>query len=172
MCGQGSVGERDTEAGDTIGNCLREASSSTSWQDFLVRSAHGVRRIVLREPELFAPAVALAPEAPWARPPLGNLRWIETFLNTLLCYGFDDDEAVAVYRSFTTFLLGQLLLEVAGHVTVPGSERTPAPSTGALEQFPNLYRLQPKLSRDHGAAEFEDALEALLDRIERLRSAS
>lgn len=169
MCGQGSVGERDTEAGDAIGNCLLQASASAGWQDFLVRLAHGVRRVALREPQLFSPAAALAPEAPWARPPLGSLRWMEAFLDALLSYGFDDDEAVTTYRAFTTFLLGQLLLEAAGRLSAPGAER--APSTGALAQFPNLFRLQPKLSQDHGAAEFEDSLEALLDRIERMRAA-
>lgn len=168
MYGEGSVGERDTEADDAIGKCLLEASSSAGWQDFLVRLAHGIRRrVALAEPSLFSLAVAPAPEAPWARPPLGNLRWTENFLDALLSYGFDDDEAVAVYRSYTTFLLGQLLLEVAGRASAPGAEPTP---TGALSQYPNLYRLQTKLSRDHGAAEFEDALEALLDRIERMRA--
>ncbi|MFB7874533.1 TetR/AcrR family transcriptional regulator C-terminal domain-containing protein [Nocardia sp. NPDC056064] len=168
MCGEGSVGERDTGADDAIGQCLLEASSSSGWQDFLVRLAHGVRRIVLREADSFSPPAALAPEAPWARPPLGHLRWMEAFLDAMLSYGFDDDEAVAAYRSFTTFLLGQLLLEAAGHLPIPGAEHTP--SAGTLAEFPNLYRLQPKLSQDHGTAEFEDCLEALLDRIERMRA--
>ncbi|WP_278262124.1 TetR/AcrR family transcriptional regulator C-terminal domain-containing protein [Nocardia sp. AG03] len=168
MCGEGSVGERDTEADDAIGECLLAAASSASWQDFLVRLAHGVRRIVLREADLFAPAASLTPGAPWARPPLGHLRWVEAFLDAMLSYGFDDDEAVATYRSFTTFLLGQLLLEAAGHLSIPDDER--APSHRALAEFPNLSRLQPKLSQDHGTAEFEDCLEALLDRIERMRA--
>ncbi|MEV6560026.1 TetR/AcrR family transcriptional regulator C-terminal domain-containing protein [Nocardia sp. NPDC051756] len=135
------------------------------WQDFLLRLAHGVRRIALDHPELFPLAATRPPEAPWVRPPLRSLRWMETFLSTLLAYGFDDDAAVSAYRSYTTFLLGQLLLEVAAR----GPESTAeAESSGAggLADFPNLARLQAKLSQDHSAAEFEEALEALLDRIE------
>jgi hypothetical protein len=55
-----------------------------------------------------------APEAPWVRPPLRSLRWMETFLETLMSYGFDDTAAVAAYHSYTTFLLGHHLL-LGGH---------------------------------------------------------
>ncbi|WP_432279194.1 TetR/AcrR family transcriptional regulator [Nocardia brasiliensis] len=135
------------------------------WQDFLVRLAHGVRQIASDHPELFPLTATRPPEAPWVRPPLRSLRWMETFLDTLLSYGFDDDAAVGAYRSYTTFLLGQLLLEVAARAPMPGPEPGRAPA-GSLAEFPHLFRLQPKLSQDHTAAEFEEALEALLDRLE------
>lgn len=138
------------------------------WQDFLVRLAHGVRQIALDHPELFPLAATRPPEAPWVRPPLRSLRWMETFLETMLSYGFDDEAAVAAYRSYTTFLLGQLLLEVAART----SQETVATESVAspvreLSDYPNLHRLQTLLSQDHSAAEFEDTLEALLDRLER-----
>ncbi|MEV0708091.1 TetR/AcrR family transcriptional regulator [Nocardia aurea] len=139
------------------------------WQDFLVRLAHGVRQIALDHPELFPLAATRPPEAPWVRPPLRSLRWMETFLETMLSYGFDDEAAVAAYRSYTTFLLGQLLLEVAARTSQETGESTESAASPAreLSDYPNLNRLQTLLSQDHSAAEFEDALEALLDRLER-----
>ncbi|MGW4634649.1 TetR/AcrR family transcriptional regulator [Nocardia sp. NPDC004415] len=136
------------------------------WQDFLVRLAHGVRQIALDHPELFPLVATRAPEAPWVRPPLRSLRWMETFLDTLLAYGFDDDAAVSAYRSYTTFLLGQLLLEVAGRA--PGTPSEPDRSVADhLSGFPNLSRLESKLAEDHSALEFDESLESLLDRLER-----
>lgn len=137
------------------------------WQDYLQRLAHGVREIALAHPELFPLIATRPPQAPWVRPPLRSLRWMETFLDTLLGYGFDDDGAVATYRAFTTFLLGQLLLEVAARGTALGPiDATDEDSSADLTDYPNLLRLQGQLSQDHGAAEFEEALENLLDRLE------
>lgn len=140
------------------------------WQDYLIRLAHGVRQIALQHPELFPLVATQAPEAPWVRPPLRSMRWMESFLDTLLSYGFDDAAAVAAYRAYTTFLVGQLLLEVSAL----GAQLSPAEAIleeadrprAKLSDFPQLQRLQPLLSEDYGEAEFEEALEALLDRIE------
>lgn len=142
------------------------------WQDYLVRLAHGVRQIALDHPEVFPLVASQAPEAPWVRPPLRSLRWMESFLDTLISYGFDDDVAVAAYRSYTTFLIGHLLLEVSAR----GAELHPDEAIlddsdrpgRNLAEYPHLQRLQPMLSQDHSAAEFEDALEAMLDRLEQL----
>lgn len=144
------------------------------WQDYLVRLAHGIRQIALEHPEVFPLIATQAPEAPWVRPPLRSLRWMETFLDTLLSYGFDDTAAVAAYRSYTTFLLGQLLLEVSARgaeLSADGAildQHVPRPRSAAqaLADYPQLQRLQPMLSEDHSAAEFEAGLEALLDRLE------
>lgn len=141
------------------------------WQDYLVRLAHGVRQIALDHPEVFPLIATQPPDAPWVRPPLRSLRWMETFLSTLLSYGFDDTAAVAAYRSYTTFLLGQLLLEVSARGAELSPEQaildsqTDSPDAGRVH-YPHLNRLRPMLSEDHSAAEFEDGLEALLDRIE------
>lgn len=136
------------------------------WQDFLVRLAHGVRQIALDHAELFPLLATHPPEAPWVRPPLRSLRWMETFLDTLLSYGFDDDAAVVAYRSYTTFLLGQLLLEVSARRTAAPEGPEPGDAVIAdLAGYPHLDRLRDKLSEDHSLAEFQDALEALLDRL-------
>ena len=85
------------------------------WQDYLQRLAHGIRRVALAHPKAF-PLVASRPaEAPWLRPPLRSLRWVESFLDGLAYEGFSDAAGVEAYRAFTSFLLGHLLLEVAAH---------------------------------------------------------
>ncbi|BCK57841.1 TetR/AcrR family transcriptional regulator [Nocardia wallacei] len=139
------------------------------WQDFLVRLAHGVRQIALDHPELFPLVATRPPEAPWVRPPLRSLQWMETFLDTLLSYGFDDVAAVVAYRSYTTFLLGQLLLEVSARTPSPQADSASGPApVRDLSAYPQLRRLQPMLAQDQSLEEFEDALEALLDRLEAL----
>ncbi|WP_067971130.1 TetR/AcrR family transcriptional regulator [Mycolicibacter icosiumassiliensis] len=143
------------------------------WQDYLMRLAHGVRQIALDHPEVFPLVATQAPEAPWVRPPLRSLRWMESFLDTLISYGFDDDAAVAAYRSYTTFLIGHLLLEVSARGAelhpdeVLLDDKVERPGRD-LTDYPNLRRLQPMLSQDRSTAEFEEALETMLDRIELL----
>ena len=89
------------------------ASPRDGWQDFLIRLAHGVRRVALAHPKAF-PLVASRPvEAPWLRPPLRSMAWVEAFLDGLIGEGFSDDAAAGAYRAFTSFLLGHLLLEVS-----------------------------------------------------------
>lgn len=142
------------------------------WQDYLLRLAHGVRQIALDHPQVFPLVATVAPEAPWVRPPLRSLRWMESFLDTLIGYGFDDVAAVTAYRTYTTFLIGQLLQEVS----TQGAELHPdeaildeATNTEVdLSDYPNLQRLRPTLSEDHSAAEFEEMLEVVLDRLELL----
>ena len=145
--------------------------STDNWQDFLVRLAHGVRRIALAHPQVFPLIATRPPAAPWVRPPLRSLRWMESFLGTLTSSGFSDANAVATYRAFSSFLLGHLLLEVSaqGADTSPMEQDPPdTPSPTDLTSYPLLQRLEPELSQDHSAAEFEEALETLLDRLDRL----
>jgi hypothetical protein len=114
------------------------------------------------------PLVASRPlEAPWLRPPLRSVDWVERFLDGLIGEGFSDANAVGAYRAFTSFLLGHLLLEVASHgadlgpldVIEDDERRT------RLADFPTLRRLRAALSEDHAGVEFEEALEELLQRI-------
>lgn len=137
------------------------------WQDFLQRLAHGIRRTALAHPVAF-PLVASRPlEAPWLRPPLRSVDWVERFLDGLIAEDFSDANAVGAYRAFTSFLLGHLLLEVASH----GADLGPLDvleddeRDEGLAGFPTLKRLRPALSEDHSAVEFEEALEELLQRI-------
>lgn len=143
------------------------------WQDFLQRLAHGVRRVALEHPKAFPLVASRPPEAPWLRPPLRSIDWVESFLDGLISEGFTDNSAVGGYRAFTSFLLGHLLLEVATH----GADVGPldvlddgSPDYNGLESAPTVRRLRSALSEDHASVEFEEALENLLDRMALLRS--
>jgi AcrR family transcriptional regulator len=151
------------------------ASPRDGWQDFLIRLAHGVRRVALSHPKAF-PLVASRPvEAPWLRPPLRSMTWVEAFLDGLIGEGFSDDAAAGAYRAFTSFLLGHLLLEVSAlgadvgplDVVDDGEERNERPST-----HPTVERLRPALSQDHSAIEFEESLESLVNRIALMQAES
>lgn len=137
------------------------------WQDFVQRLAHGVRRVALAHPKAFPLVASRPPEAPWLRPPLRSLTWVEAFLAGLEAEGFSDEAAVASYRAFSSFLLGHLLLEVSTLGADVGPldvlEETPEPA--GLVDFPLVKRLRPALSTDTSAVEFEDALEELLSRM-------
>jgi len=139
------------------------------WQPYVQRLAHGVRRIALAHPQVFPLVATRPPAAPWVRPPLRSLRWMESFLQTLQDCGFNDADAVAAYRAFSSFLLGHLLLEVsaAGADTGPVEEEDPGtPQVADLTGYPHLQRLQPELSQDRSAEEFEESLENLMSRLE------
>ncbi len=150
-------------------------SPRDGWQDFLQRLAHGVRRVALSHPKVF-PLVASRPvEAPWLRPPLRSLTWVELFLDGLTSEGFSDEAAVGAYRAFTSFLLGHLLLEVAVH----GADLGPLDVLDDgedlqknLAPYPTVQRLGGSLSEDHSAAEFEESLEDLLNRIALIQAES
>jgi len=149
------------------------ASPRDGWQDFLQRLAHGVRRVALEHPKAFPLVASRPPEAPWLRPPLRSIHWVETFLAALTSEGFSDDAAVGGYRAFTSFLLGHLLLEVAAH----GADVGPldviddgSPDYDGLEAYPHVRCLRPALSEDHAAVEFEESLENLLERMALIRS--
>jgi AcrR family transcriptional regulator len=136
------------------------------WVDYLQRLAHGLRRIALAHPEVFPLVATRPPAAPWIRPPLRSLRWIESLLTVMADAGFSDEAAAAVYRSFSSFLLGHLLLEVSSLGVETGPvEEPPVPPTDDLSAYPIVRRLQGPLSEDHATADFEEALEALLDRV-------
>lgn len=142
------------------------------WQDFLQRLAHGVRRIALAHPIAFPLVASRPPEAPWLRPPLRNLHWVESFLKGLISEGFSDAAAVAAYRAFTSFLLGHLLLEVSslgadvGPLDTLDSGENESPD---LLEYPEVRRLRSQLAEDQSAAEFEESLENLIDRIALLK---
>jgi AcrR family transcriptional regulator len=144
--------------------------ASHGWQDYLHRLAHGVRRIALAHPAVFPLVATRPPAAPWIRPPLRSLRWVESFLSALTEHGFSDGMAVSAYRAYTSFLLGHLLLEVSqrGAPISSRDDTEPANDTDAdLSSYPSVVRLESLLSEDESAAEFEGALENLLDRLDR-----
>lgn len=150
---------------------------SEHWQGFLQDFAHKVRQIAIDHPRAFPLVATRHPAAPWLRPPLRSIEVVNTFLNTLLEHGFTDAQAVEAYRAFSSFLLGQLLLESAvrgaetGPVEEPldeGNADIPERDGGiGFQDAPEVLRLRPLLSEDRSDDEFEVSLEALLDRLDR-----
>lgn len=99
------------------------------WRDYLSRLAYGVRRFAVAHPRAFPLVATRPPEAPFVRPPLRSLRWLEAFLTALRNKGFTDDAVLYAYRSFTSFLLGHLLLEA-------GARSAEDPAVDALPAEP------------------------------------
>ena len=145
------------------------------WQGFLQTLAHQVRRIAIDHPKAFPLVATRHPSAPWLRPPLRSVEVVDTFLTTLIGHGFTDQQAVDAYRSFSSFLLGQLLLESAIRGAETGPVEEPLDEGGAtipegdgrlsLEAAPQVRRLRALLSEDRSDEEFEVSLELLLDRL-------
>nr|WP_278189673.1 TetR/AcrR family transcriptional regulator C-terminal domain-containing protein [Brevibacterium sp. ZH18] len=140
----------------------------SSWERYLQCVAHATRRMALKHPKVFPLMISQPPEAPWLRPPLRSIRWVEHFLFSLNHYGFSDNHAVASYKAFTSFLLGDLLLQVSAM----DSDATPIPADTReeqddedLEDFPTVQRLQSKLAQNHSDREFSDGLDDLIERI-------
>ncbi|MCJ1697056.1 TetR/AcrR family transcriptional regulator C-terminal domain-containing protein [Rathayibacter caricis] len=146
------------------------------WQEFLQTAAHAVRRIAIDHPKAFPLVATRHPAAPWLRPPLRSIEVVNTFLTTLTANGFTDEQAVGAYRSFSSFLLGQLLLQSA----VLGAETSPTDlpldegdadipqrdGNLSLDSAPEVRRLRTLLSEDRSTEEFEISLETLLDRLD------
>ena len=150
------------------------------WQAVLQYLAHSVRTVAVEHPKVFPLVATRHPAAPWLRPPLRSLRLVDEFLEALTTRGFSDRQAVEAYRIFTSFLLGHLLLDAAEHgaTTSPveepldeGDAAVPPPSrTVDVSDYPTVVRTADMLAEDHTEAEFEAALEALLDRLDLLLS--
>ncbi|MDQ2755177.1 MAG: TetR/AcrR family transcriptional regulator C-terminal domain-containing protein [Actinomycetota bacterium] len=154
-----------------------EPALTDEWQGMLQWTAHCVRQIAVDHPAIFPLIATRHPAAPWLRPPLRSLRVVEDLLHALTRCGFTDRQAVATYRIFSSFLLGHLLLEAAtrGASTAPVEEPLDegdadvAPPSPDLEvsDYPTIARTASMLTEDHTQEEFESALEALLDRLDR-----
>ena len=147
-----------------------------TWQGYLQTLAHAVRRIAVEHPAAFPLVATRHPAAPWLRPPLRSLELVEEFLLTLSGKGFPDHKVVETYRAFSSFLLGQLLLESAmrGAETSPVEQpldegHAPIPNQDGqvdLSHSPTTARLRSLLSEDRSTEEFEVSLETLLNRLE------
>ena len=110
------------------------------------------------------------------RPPLRSLEVVEDFLATLTDRGFSVENAVTAYRTFTSYLLGYLLLEVA---TLSGRAlTTEEPINEGGADVPNVQEVSldglPAHPADGVAAlpgphrrRVRAVLEDLLDRLDR-----
>jgi AcrR family transcriptional regulator len=145
---------------------------STSWQEYLQMHAHAVRLLALEHPRIFPLVATRPPAAPWLRPPLRSLRWVEGFLQGLREYGFSPEVSVAVYRSFATFLLGALLLEAGTLEDLTSTDKASLAfiETDDLSSYPIISEMAEQLKDGGYAMEFEDALEDLIERVAVLRS--
>jgi AcrR family transcriptional regulator len=148
----------------------RAVGPQDPWQEMLVRLAHATRRMAMAHPALFPLIATSPPAAPWVRPPLRSLRWVDHFLVELTARGFTDAAAIECYRAFTHFLVGSLLLEVSSTGVMDqlaGLDESALDARYAeqLRDFPTLARLAPRLREDHSAAEFETGLADLIERI-------
>lgn len=98
-------------------------------------------------------------------------------MRSLTRNGFTDVLAVDSYRAFSSFLLGQLLLQSVVRGAEAGPAEEPLDEGGAvvpegdgnmsLDRATEVRRLRDLLSEDRSDEEFEISLEALLDRIAR-----
>lgn len=148
----------------------------STWQGYLQTLAHAVRRIAVEHAPAFPLVATRHPAAPWLRPPLRSLDLVEDFLETLTGHGFTQTQTVGAYRAFSSFLLGQLLLEAAtrGAKTSPvdmpfdeGDAQVPNQDGRVdLSSRPAIAQMRPMLSEDRSQDEFEVSLEMLLDRLE------
>jgi TetR/AcrR family tetracycline transcriptional repressor len=155
---------------------LNEAEGE-HWQAFLQTVAHEVRRIATDHPKAFPLVATRHPAAPWLRPPLRSVEVVNTFLTALTKAGFSDPQAVNAYRAFSSFLLGQLLLQSVVRGAEAGPAEEPLDEGGAevpqgdgsmsLDIAPEVRRLRTLLSEDRSDEEFEVSLEVLLDRLDR-----
>ena len=147
-----------------------------TWQGYLQGLAHAVRRIAVDHPAAFPLVATRHPAAPWLRPPLRSLELVEDFLSSLSRFGFTDQQVVATYQAFNSFLLGNLLLEAAvrgaetspveepldeGNATVPNQD-----GQVDLSGSPTVAKFRHLLSQDRSVEEFEISLETLLNRLE------
>lgn len=148
--------------------------NSDNWPDFLSHIAHGVRRTALAHPLLFPLIATRGSAAPWVWPPLRSLRWMEGFLETFHRCGFNGPASLRIYREFSSFLLGHLMLETFPHHPHPPPpeplpDRSVSPS---LAGRPRLDGVQSELRIDHSTEEFHRSLHRLIDRVDQLEHRS
>ena len=160
-----------------LGPDAEQLGPTDGWQAYLQWLAHSVRALAREHPNVFPLIATSHPAAPWLRPPLRSVRVVEDFLTMLISRGFSEQRVVGAYRSFSSFLLGHLLLAAS----LLGAQMSPArepldegdsdvPNADQklnLAAYPHVRRLEAQLSEDHSGAEFERALEDLLDRLDR-----
>ena len=164
----------DEVAADSDG----EAAVGRLWQAYLARSAREIRRVALTHPQIFPLIATRPPSAPWVRPPLRSLSWMESFLGALRGFGFTPGAMVSTYRAFASFLLGHLLLEVIAMgvdtAPVPLSDATPFGRTMDLSvDYPRLAAMRSEMELDRAGELFEADLALLTQRVEALvRSAA
>jgi len=147
----------------------RIIAGADSWEEYLRTVAHAMRGLETDHPRAFPLIATRPPEAPWLRPPLRSIRWVEHFLSSLLSHGFSPRQAVRAYKAFTSFLLGALLLEAAsrgGEIPpVANDSKGASAATEDPTHHPTVMELSDLLSADHADCEFSEGLDSLIERL-------
>lgn len=104
-----------------------ELRPADGWRPYLTGMARGVRRYARAHPHAFPLVATRPPAAPWVNPPLRSLRWVESMLGGLADEGFTDEQVLFTYRTFSSFLLGYLLLDTSAMAL-----QDPKPGDGAF----------------------------------------
>lgn len=136
-----------------------------SWQDRLRVTADRFRSIALDHPNV-VPLLATRPLAtPLGLRPLGTLRPLEQILQVLQDAGFGAVDALHVYRSYFSLLIGHVLSELQEVVADPdetdsvlrlGLHRLPP------REFPRIRALADDLAAYDGATQLERSITVLL----------
>ena len=135
------------------------------WETQLRRTAHDLRRLALAHPHVVPLLVTRPLSTPLGLRPLGTLRPLEQFLALLIGAGFAPVDALHVYRTYFSWLYGQLLTELQEVVADPdetddllrlGLHHLPA------REFPRIRSLAGALAAYDGPAELELGLDIFL----------
>ena len=146
------------EAGRTV--------DAETWQHCLIHVAQHVREVALAHPQLVPLILNRRTPAPWLRPPLASLAWLESLMNTLCRNGFTGQAAIATYRTFCRFLTGHLL-DIA-RTAAATSARPPVnpPITDIdIDSYPHVHALRAQLPDNHAGDEFDHSLATLIDQL-------
>ena len=148
------------------------------WQNYLQRLAHGIRRIALDHPAVFPLIVTRPPSAPWIRPPLRSLRWLESFFTVWPTPASTTrrpwSPTAPTRRSCSATCCWRCPTGAAGSPR-RATRRAPPPAPPrdvGLADYPHLRELESLLDQDETVTEFEEALEGLLDRLDALHRGS
>ncbi|TPQ23632.1 TetR/AcrR family transcriptional regulator [Streptomyces sporangiiformans] len=138
------------------------------WRADLHKTATAMYRVALAHPHV-VPLVATRPlTVPLTRRPQGVLRSHERLLALLHSAGLEDRTALTVYRTFLSWVLGYIVIELRQIVDDP-DEPEPAIRLGLhrlpASDFPRLRALGPALATPAGEQQLTAGIDALLDHL-------
>lgn len=144
-------------------------ADAADWESELRRVARRYRAIAVTHPRVVPLLVTRPLATPLALRPHGTLRPLEATLDLLVRSGFDDVDALHIYRMFFGLLQGHVLNELQELVDNPeetddllrlGLHRLP------ISEFPILRGLAPALASYDGAGELERGLDILISGLQ------
>ncbi|MBT2249257.1 TetR/AcrR family transcriptional regulator C-terminal domain-containing protein [Arthrobacter sp. BHU FT2] len=144
-------------------------STDPDWKAQLRALAHDVRLLALQHPNVVPLLVTRPLSTPLGLRPLGTLRPLEQILSLLVEAGFEEPDALHVYRAYYGFLYGHILNELQEYIVDPdeneallrlGLHWLPA------KEFPRLRSLAPALADYDGAEELDQGISILLAGLE------